>query len=422
VPSGQASELSFGIGYKGEYDDNIRLASTSPEHEWINTPTVGVAYREIGPNLQATIAAEAQYLNYTNETYEDAKKYFADAVATWAILPRQFHWELIDRADQSVVNSSLPATPDNLVNTNVLSTGPDFFLRMGQAHSLSFGARYGRASYSEGEYGTKRYGGLARWLYTSNQNMTYSLNYSYEKVLYDNDVLYENYDRNDIYARIDYHEAKTTLLMDLGYSHINLERTGETTNPLFRMSISQRITSQTTIGALLSSEYLDPAADLLATASTSGTTTTQQATPSTRDVGGDIYQANRAEAYYSRIGTEIGFKSTIFYRDIDYKVSPQDRIEYGIRLEITANPAGTLSASIFGAYTNIDNTDISRVDEDSEAGIRLRYLMTRHLIGSLQVDRLWRNSTDSLQEYINNRVLVSIVYVTNPMLSPIRGF
>lgn len=416
-----AGEFAYGIGYVGEYSDNIRLAPSNGQHEWINTATLGVAYQERGPSLLANMTLEAQYLDYHNDTYGDGPRYYANAAALWAISPQRFHWVLIDRAEQTILNSSLQATPDNLTNTNVVSTGPDFFLRLGSVNTLALEARYGRASYEVGETSNNRYSGATRWLYTANSNMTYSANYEYLQVVYDNDVLNENYRRHDAYLRSDYHQANTVILLDAGATKIYKERGGEISGPTFRLTATQRITPESTAGIHLASEFLDPSMSLLGTAvSPNLDVLSTPAMPVTHDAVGDIYNTKRADIFYNRTGTDIGFGMTIYYREIDYDVTPLDRVETGGYTDLTLNPSGLFSTSVYGSYQYIRYQNVVRDDQDTQIGIRMAYRMTRNLSSTLDVHRFWRNSTDPIQEYVDHRLLVSLIYVSNPMLSPIR--
>lgn len=423
VSTVNAGEFSYGLGYFGEYSDNIRLAPKNPEHEWTNIAVAGMAYQELGPTLAAHVDAEAQYYNYTQQTYTDAPRYYADAAAIWAISPQRLNWVVVDRADQSLLNSSRPATPDNLTNTNVLSTGPDFFMHFGPVNTMVLGGRYGRASYADGGTSNDRYSGSARWLYESNSTTNYSLNYEYLRVFYDDAVLNDNYQRHDLYLQTDIHEANNLVLLDVGATHIFQERGGETRGPAFRLNATRRLTTESTASLLAASEFLDPAADLLTTV-TSATSVTGALTmptfPATRDVTGDFYKTRRLEGYYTYTGATLGAGTGLYYRDVNYQTTPMDRTEVGLRQDVTLNPAGLLSTMLYARYVQTEYHNFVRNDADTQIGLLVLYRLTPNLRTTAELRRTWRNSTDPAQEYTNNLFLVSLVYVTNPMLNPIR--
>lgn len=420
VPAVSAGDFSYGLGYFGEYSDNIRLAPTNPQHEWTNIAAAGVAYQELGPSLAAHVNAEAQYFNYTRNTYSDAPRYYADAAAIWAIAPQRLHWVVVDRADQAVRNTTLPATPDNLTNTNVVSTGPDIFLHLGSVNTIVLGGRYGRASYTDGGTGNNRYSGSARWLYESNSETTYSLNYEYLQVRYDDSVLNNNYERYDLYLQGDLHQANTQATFGAGATHIYQDRGGETVGPALRLAATRRLTTESTASVLAADEFLDPAADLLTSATAVTSTLTMPTFPATHDVSGDFYKTKRVEAYYTYTGVNLGVGTGLYYRDIDYQVTPMDRTEGGGRLDLTLNPGGLLSSTLFASYVQTEYHNVIRNDADNQVGLRLQYRLNPNLTTTAELRRTWRNSTDPLQEYTNDQFLVSLVYVSNPMFNPIR--
>lgn len=420
MPAARAGDFAYGLGYFGESTDNIRLAPANPQREWTNIAAAGIAYEERGPTLAAHINAEAQYFNYTRQTYSDAPRYYADAAAVWAMLPQRLNWVVVDRADQSVLNTTLPATPDNMTNSNVLSTGPDLFLRFGPVNTMVLGGRYGRASYADGGTSNNRYNGSVRWLNEVNAQTTVSLNYEYMRVVFDNDVLNDNYTRHDAYLQLDVHEANTQVLLNAGATHIYQERGGETIGPAFRVAATRRLTTESTASVLAASEFLDPAADLLTSATSATSTLTMPTFPATHDVSGDFYHTRRVEAYYTYTGTALGAGTGLYYRDIDYQVTPMDRTESGARLDLTLNPAGLLSTMLFATYVQTEYHNVIRNDADTQIGLRLQYRLTPYLTSAAELRRTWRNSTDPLQEYTANQFLVSLVYTSNPLLSPIR--
>lgn len=420
APAVSAGEFSYGLGYFGEYNDNIRLAPSHPQKEWTNIAAAGIAYQELGPTLAAHVNAEAQYFNYTRQTYADTPRYYADAAAVWAISPQRLHWVVVDRADQATLNPSLRATPDNLTNSNIFSTGPDVFLRLGPVNTIALGGRYGRASYTDGGTSNDRHSGSARWLYESNSETTYSLNYEYLRVLFDNDVLNENFSRHDLYLQADLHRANTQVNLQAGATHIYQERGGETSGPAFRVTATRRLNSEATASILAATEFLDPATDLLTSVTSPTTTLAVPTAPATRDVSGDFYHTKRVETSYTYAGSRLGVATALYYRDIDYNVVPMDRAEAGGRVDGTLNPAGQLSTTVFAAYGWTEFHNFFRNDSDTQVGVRFQYRMTPNLSAALEARRTWHVSTDPLQEYNNDTFLVSLVYVSNPLFSPVR--
>ena len=416
-----AGELAYGLGYVGEYSDNIQRTTSNQQSEWINSVLAGVAYRENGPVLTANLLAQAEYRDYKNNIYNDGPLYYADASLLWRISPQRLNWIFVDRYDQITRNITLPDTPDNRVNTNVLSTGPDLFIRLGSVNTLVLGLRYGNATYSEGALDNSRYGASARWLYAANTEMTYSLNYEAEKSEYDNVDLNDNLMRHDVFIRADTRQARARFMLDVGATQIDRDRAGETSGYLARLTWAQQLTSGSSAGILLGSEYQDAGTALLATATSPiSAPGAPPSLPVTGDVTNDFFYTKRAELYYSRSGSSLGLNARAYYRDIDYEVARLDRHEAGGRIEMIYSLSSLLATTVYGSHLDIQYQSFTRDDRENETGIRFLYRVNRNLSAALDGRKSWRYSTDVRQEYTDNRVLFSLLYSSSPLFTPVR--
>lgn len=414
-----ADTYAFGAGYFGEHSDNIRRAPTNTEAEWINSLTAGVAYQKTGSVLDANLLAQVEYRDYWRDTYEDGPLYFADTSLLWRIAPERLHWFLTDRFSQITRDVTRPDTPDNRINANVLSTGPDGYIRFGQINTLVLGVRYGNTIDSDGVLDSTRYSGFARWLYAASTDTSYSLNYEIMQIGYDNLVTDENLLRQDAFARMDRRKGLSTFQLDLGATLLNRESTGDTTGLLARLTSIQQLTTISSLGLLLASEYLDAGAVLLSTTtssvSESGVPTT---TIATGGVTNDFFYTRRIAVYYKRDDDIYRLDARAFYRDLDYEVSPQDRREAGGRLEGVYNLFSMLETSAYGSLVYIRYLSNPREDYENEVGIRFLYRMNSYLSTALEGRRTWRYSTDAFAEYTDNRFMISLTYSSGPSYVP----
>lgn len=414
-----ADTYAFGAGYFGEHSDNIRRTPANTEAEWINSLIAGVAYQKTGSVLDANLLAQVEYRDYWRDTYEDGPLYFADASLLWRIAPERLHWFLTDRFSQITRDVTLPDTPDNRINANVLSTGPDAYIRFGQINTLVLGLRYGNTTDSDGVLDNDRYGGFARWQYAASKEVTYSLNYEYMQVRYANEVTDENLQRQDAFVRMDRRKGLSSIQLDLGATMLNRESTGDTTGLLARLTSIQQLTTISSTGLLLASEYLDAGAVLLSTTtssvSESGIPTT---TISPGGVTNDFFYTRRFAGYYKRNDDIYGLDARAFYRDLDYEVSPQDRREAGGRLEGSYNLFNALETSLYGSLVYSRYLSNPREDYENEVGIRFLYRMNSYLGAVLEGRSTWRYSTDASAEYTDNRIMISLTYSSGPSYVP----
>lgn len=420
IETSYAAEFAYGVGYVGEYSDNIQRVPSNPQSEWINSVLAGVAYRNNGPAVVANVLAQAQYRDYKNDIYRDESLYDLDASVLWWISPQRFNWLLLDRYAQLARSISSPDTPDNRIDSNVLSTGPEYLARFGQVNTLVLGGRYGNASYSDATLDNNRYSAYARWQYAANSQMTYSINNEVERVIYDDDQ-YSDLWRYDLFVRLDMRAARALFQIDLGTTRIDREQTGESDGYLGRLTWTQRLTSGSSAGIALAGEYLDAGTVLLSTVTTPtpgpGDPT---ASPVASDAINDYFYTKRGELFYSRNDGAFGLNLKTYYRDIEYEVAiSQDRRETGARFDVSYSPFSLMAVTLYGNHLNVQYENTDREDRNSEAGARLRHRLSRSLSIIVDARRIWRYSTEASQEYIDNRVLFTFLYASNPLFVPI---
>ena len=414
--SASAGEFAYGLGYVGEYSDNIQRVQANPQEEFINSVVAGVVYRENGPALDAHLQAQAEYRNYQNDIYTDGQLYNADASLLWRISPQQLNWVLVDRYDQITRDVTLPNTPGNQVNANVLNTGPDIYIRLGQVNTLVLEFRYGNAAYSDASLNNYRYGASVRWMYAASTETSYSLNYQAEQTNYRDDIKNDNSLRQDLFLRADRRQARARFLLDLGVTKIDRDRAGETTGPVARLTWAQQLTSESSAGILIASEYLDAGTALLSTVTSP--TPVPAAPPPATSTGGltsDLYYQKRAEVFYKQGGGNIGLNTGAYYRDIDYEIALQDRIEAGWWLDVTYSPSSLLAATVYGSHMDTQYLSNDRNDRENEAGIRFLYRVNRNISATVDVWKTSHDSTDASQAYTDNRVLFSLLYSNSPL-------
>jgi len=416
-----ADQFAYGVGYLGEYSDNITLAPTDPQSDWINSAILGIAYLNNGPDVAAQVRAQAQYRDYQNNVYPDGPLYYVDGAAIWNILPQTLSWSVTDRYDQLTADVTLPNTPNNWVNTNALSTGPDAFLHFGHRNTLVLGARYGAASFSDHQFDNSRAGGYANWVYAQTQELSYSINYQYQDVRYDNDVLNDNFIRNEYFVRADWRHLQDRFQFDIGTTRIEPQHAASVDGPTIRFQWTQRLSSDSTASILLGKDFLDSGLALLGTAYDPNLpSSTPPPTLINIASTGDFYTVRRAVTVFQYRPAGMSVTASAAYQGLDYWVTPQDRNESDFRLDYAYNPQGTLSTSLFGEQHNTSYQDFYRNDREYIAGIAFNYRATQEISAVIGAARHWRNSTDPLAEFTANIVSLSLVYASTPQLTPVN--
>lgn len=425
----QASEFAYGLGYVATHDDNITRVPTDKRSDTIHSVLAGFAYQENTADLVAHVLAQAEYDNYQESTFGNESLYYLDSSAVWTISPQRFLWTVEDSARQALLDSTGVDTPANRTAVNVLSTGPDVFLRFSPAHSMALNARVGDVYTGRADVDSKRLSTAVGWLYQATSITTYSLNYDVLDVNYNNSTINDDFRRQDLFARAEYRPSRSRYALDLGTSSINRDRGDDLRGSLARLIWTRELTTESSFGISASRELSDTGSDILAESRVLTTTpvTMGSTTPSTVLSSGivtsDVYVAKRGEIFYTLHSSQIGVKLDASQRKFDFQTiaSTGDRKETGGRMEITYFYSAATTASLIADYTRTEYLNFFRRDTDQDFGIRLDYRLSPRTSLGLEGHRTDRTSTDPSLEFVDKRVFLSVLYSSGPLFTPVLG-
>ena len=294
--------------------------------------------------------------------------------------------------------------------------------------TLALGARVGDVYTGRADADNTRFNGSAAWLYQSSLVSTYSLNYQALDVRYDNSTLNNDFKRQDFFARAEYRPTRSQYTLDFGTSDINRDRGNDLRGTLARLSWTRQASAESSFGINVSREFSDTATDLLAASqvlmapTTAPTAQTAPATFLTPDMlTADVYFAKRGEIFYTYRGSQTGVQFQASQRDLDFETTLLDRRETNGRLQIDYFSSPVTTISVFVENTRTKYLDLIRRDTDRNSGVRLNYFVTHTISLGLEGRHTERTSTVSTAAYVDNRVLLSIMYQTGPLFTPTFG-
>ena len=418
----QAGDLAYGFGYAATHSDNIRNVPSNEQDELIHSYLAGFTYVERTTDVIARVRAQAEYRDYRDDIFGDESVFDLKSYLLWTISPQRFTWTLEDTYQQVQISSTAADTPGNRANVNVLNTGPDFYLRFNPVHTLALGARAGNVYTGSANADNDRFSGNVRWLYQATSVSTYSLNLQAQDVQYDDSTVNTDFMRQDVFLRADYRPSRSQYVIDLGVSQVNLERGRDLDGTLARLSWFRQLTPESTLGLSAGSEFSDTGTDILAasTAAATGTELPITAVPLSSSVlTSDVYYAKRGETFYNRRGSRLGLNLSANVQDLDFETTAQDRRESRGRLRTDFFYSGTTSVSLFTGHVRTEYQNFVREDTDRDSGIRFDYFLTRTLRLGLEGRRVDRSSTDPTAEFVENRVLLSLLYSSGPLFVPV---
>lgn len=412
IPPLEAGEFGYGLGYTATRSDNITRVPTNEISETTHSFLAGFSYFELTSDVDARILAQAEFRDYQDDIFNDETVYDLRSFLLWTISPQRFTWTVGDTYEQTRIRATAADTPSNRTNVNVFSTGPDVYLRFNPVHTLALGARAGNVYTGRANADNDRFSGVVRWLYQATSSSIYGLNYEGRTVNYDDSTVNTDYTSHNMFLRADYRPSRSQYVIDLGVTKINPERGRDLDGTLARFSWNRRLTTESSFGMSASGVFSDTGADILA-ASTAPTPATSL---TSGEITSDVFYAKRGSLYYTRRGTRFGLDFSLYTQDLDYETTLRDRKEDGGRLRLGFFYSEATTLTLSTGQNRADYRDFVRRDTDRDSSIRLGYRLRRNITLALEGRRTDRSSTDPAGEYIDNRVLLSILYSSNPLL------
>jgi hypothetical protein len=423
--SAHAGQLGFGIGYIGEYTDNMQRLPANPQEEWTNSVSAGVAYRDDSPELAANVRAQVEHRDYTREIYPDETVGYLASAAVWTVVPRRLQWAFVDRLDQLPQSATSAFTPANRDTVNVIETGPDVLVSLNPVDVLVLGARAGNTWMKEGDADHDRFAAIFRWRHQIDATSQFSLNLQGQKIAYTDAPATptdrQDYLREDLYLRYDRRQPWSRLVLDLGGTRIMPEDGVEDLHePLLRLNLARRLSSDSAVGLSLGHETMEVGTALLA-----GVADPTLPEPISAPVAvpadlaaGDVFVSRHGEVFYNRSGPYVGVRADAFQRDLDYQTLLPDRIETGARLQVAYNFTPTLTAGAYGGALKTEYQEVGRLDRDVSYGVVLTYRLSTALTLGLEGSHTERVSSDPLADYQETHGLVRFMYSSNPLFTP----
>ena len=407
------------------HDSNI-TRTTDPRAEWTETLFGGIAYAERTVDLTARLLAQVEKRDFVRNTYQNDTAYFLNGAAVWTIVPQQLSWAVEDLASESLLNLAAADTPTNRVQTNSLSTGPEFTFRVDPTNMPVIGARYGRYDI-QGPGDNQRYTWYVRWLHRLSEPEKLSLNYEATHVNFGPPALFPNFRRQDQFLRYEALSPLSSLTLDGGTTHIQPYGGDETNGRLVRVSALHALTSESAVRLNLSDQISDAATDLrlgVASATSSMTPATPIESAASAPLTGsnvateNVYRSHRGELVYVKQSGHIGYNVLGYARRIDYfNTLDQDYHEAGGSLVLTWIQADVVRIYASANYLKRTFPSLDERDTERTGVLGTTYRFTRSLSASVEGRFMGRESNISSQSFLDRRVMLLLGYSTGPQYS-----
>jgi hypothetical protein len=239
--------------------DNATLQTGGPS-DTIATAGVDLSvYRNTG-HLKLDVDGSVRYEDYLDHTYPSHTLGQLVGNVQYAFSPDRFVWVAEDTYGQTSINPLLPTTPQNRINANYFSTGPDAALPLGSSLDLLLGARYAQANFQSNpvaQVDNDTISGNLGLRERLSSVSSLSINATASRLEYQNTPV-PGYDEATVFGRFDARSPRGGLALDVGATQ--LKASGQSIrDPLVRLTLFHRLTPSWNVNLSAATEFQNSA-------------------------------------------------------------------------------------------------------------------------------------------------------------------
>jgi len=398
------AEVDLSAEVTAGYTDNVQRRPDGDDEIPASLGITG-AWLETTRHLAVDVEGRVDGIKYFNDTIDDEVVGQLDGSLTWWAVPERFAWVVENVYGQVATDPFQPISPENRENTNVFSTGPDWYIPFGDRMRAYLGGRYGIARYEITDADSDR------WVATSGIDRAISstsrlgVQASSGSVDFDSD-LQADFDQHEVYVRYEFSRNQEAsgppsgLTVNAGYTWIDGDA-GDSSAPLIEVLYSKALSSSIRVGLELASRFSDAGLEFAAGGLPgSGPGTDPGVIP---QAGVFEERSGLATIDFERQRTTLGF--AVGLADELYETATLDQRRYDVQLtaerRLTRRLTG--SARILWSRDQYESGGLDREDTDTEYQLEFRRDLGRR--SSIALVGLYssRSSDDPLIEFDETR-------------------
>ncbi|MEZ5455931.1 MAG: outer membrane beta-barrel protein [Lysobacteraceae bacterium] len=421
-------DLNYRLGVFAEHSDNIARQPVTDDpafgpiaSDTAIAPYIGFALTQDGDLLSLQAAGDLERRRYVNDSFDDESRTRMGLRAAWRLLPERLTWALDGVLSDQPVNVFAVEQPDNLQRTRLLVTGPTLALRPTARTRLLLEARYTNTDAEQTiDFNSDRWSAAVRGLWELSSVSTLSFNAEHLDARFDVASSFNaDYQRQDLFARFDRRSRRGDWSADLGVTRVGFDEADpdaaeDETRPLLRLRGGLQLTELTRLEASLLRQFSDSSQYLLGSAPTVTDYELPIGLPnlSTTAVSADLYDEKSASLGIARRSDTVYLRVDAYLRRFGYEINPElDQDAEGVSVGISRQITPAVAVGGYAAREWRDYTALLRDDRELRYGATLDWRWSRHFGVSLDLSHNQRDSSDPLQAFDDNRVVLSINYV-----------
>jgi hypothetical protein len=407
--------LNWRLGLSIEHSDNMAQRPVEVS-DTVIAPSMAFAYLMQGARGEFEAAGSASYRHYLENRFDDELLQQVGLNGRWVLSPERLSWAFQAVVTDQPVNPFGVDAPDNRQRTEVLVTGPTLALRpatnlrlLGELRFMDTGAE------RTPEFDGQRLAAAARLLYQRSPVTALSGEVESIDADFDRAGIAPDYRRDNAFLRYSRTAARGEWNTDIGYSRVRFDDvvagfSREESLPLARVRIAYALTEITRLEADLQRGFGDSVQDLLDGAPRAGDYALPIGRTAIRDTtlssdlfeqtGGRLGVSHRSEATYVRVDSR--------WRRQEYlRATGLDQTIRGFSVSANRQVRATFSLGVQAGMDWRRFESIARRDRDTRIALVANWQTSRRTGFSFELSHGERRSTDPLQGFDDNRVLVT---------------
>ncbi|MGN6454009.1 MAG: hypothetical protein ACTHL7_13210 [Steroidobacteraceae bacterium] len=263
------------------YTDNAtRTTGASATGETILMAGLSGNVSRDGPRLDYHLSSNIVLLKYLGGSYATEPSGYLDGTVILKFVPSFFHWIARESFSEVQINPFTAVTPDNLVNLNVITTGPRFTLRPTLRTSVTLDALYSVVTSSSAaaqfaDFDSHRYGGDLKIERAFTETSGLYLKGHYEKTDFKDQTNNNNFSIGEALGGYQLTDGRTVIDLAAGYSQLRIydvvstvegpggsretTKTESFNEPIWKADISRVITPSQRVALHASEQFTDAA-------------------------------------------------------------------------------------------------------------------------------------------------------------------
>ena len=404
-----AATMDYNAMVSISHYENILRVNTPVDSELSESLRVGLMFSDDTADLTTELVAEYEVIDYRNNSVDDQNVGHLNSILLWKISPEYFEWYVSDIFTQTSIDSTLSDTPSNRQDANAFSTGPNYSIRFNQRYMMDLQLRYNNIYFEQSDYDNNRVTANVSMMYDVNSLIDVSLSLNSQAVDYDNNTINDNYNRYDLFARLEYIRGLNTVDIELGNTSIDLDNDSRINETRYRLSVDNRRSSNSGIQLQAIRQVDDTSSSLLEVESSGA----DQYAINTS--GSDVYTTTENRLIYTKAFHIGEFILSLYRTKVDYReLNTQDQDVKGVTVMNTIDTSRSSRVALGVSRLDIvyDYSVPDRVDSYSSYSIRYTYTARRNIDLDLGFESISNNSNSDVYSYDDNIIMLSLIYST----------